>query len=604
VLRFIALISDSSEPAAHAGAQLTSALAAASGWLRIQLGPRAAVFYKNERGEPGEIQLLPGQGGVILGWLFEKPDAGQAVARRVELDQQRSIAIVASAGRTLIDRYWGRYVAYLHDPESRSTYVLRDPTGHVPCFRCTFRGVSLYFSHIEDCLGLGLPKLSINWRFVAAYLCNWRLHNHDTGLEQVAEVPPGECVEHRFDGSSRSQLYWNPVEISRSQPLESFDAAVEELRHTTRACIWAWASCYPGILHSLSGGLDSSIVLSCLRTAPSRPSVTCVHHFHEVSTDTDERSFARSAASHFDCELIEHRLDTASARLDALAEVSKCPRPAVYHYSVQQAGFENELALQAGASGIFKGIGGDQVFCQGIGPVAVSDHLHSRALLSAWRLAKHVAYAERTSVWSVFRSACARGLLRRRWNPLSEMGRYRHLVRSEIVAGVRGEERWIHPWLRSDEDVPEGKLQHIDSMIEPFDYYDPLHRLVAAERVHPLFSQPLMEVCIRTPTYHMAAGGMDRAVARRAFAQDLPRAIISRQGKAGLDSYVQRLLQGNLPYIRALLLDGHLVQQQLLDRQKVEAALASPRPRMGPELAELFVYHLSTEAWARSWSAS
>jgi asparagine synthase (glutamine-hydrolysing) len=101
----------------------------------------------------------------------------------------------------------------------------------------------------------------------------------------------------------------------------------------------------------------------------------------------------------------------------------------------------------------------------------------------------------------------------------------------------------------------------------------------------------------------MSAQGTDRAVARQAFAADLPRGIVARQGKAGLDSYLQQLLQGNLQFLRSLLLDGELVRQRLLDRHKVEAALASPRPQLRRELAELFVYHLSTEAWINSWAA-
>ncbi|HEY0685879.1 MAG TPA: asparagine synthase-related protein [Steroidobacter sp.] len=603
MLRFIALVCDGSESAAQASGRLTSKLSALAGWRSVHIGPRAVVFYKSERDDRGEIHLLPDQSGVILGRLFQKPDVTHHVARRVELDQQRAAAIVASGGRALIDRYWGRYVAFLHEPESRSTYVLRDPTGHLPCFRYTIQGVNIYFSN-ADCLDLGLPRFSINWSFVAAYLCNWRLQNRETGLDEVAEVAPGECVEHHFGGATRSLLYWNPVEISRSQPFESFDAAVQELRGTTRACIWAWASCYPGIVHSLSGGLDSSIVLSCLRTAPSQPSITCLHYFHDAATDTDERRFARAAASHLDCKLIERQLDASSVKLEALSGVAKCPRPAVYQYSVQQGSFENELAVRTGASAVFKGIGGDQVFFQGQGELAVSDYLYSRALLSAWRLSGHVARAERTSVWSVLKSGWARGLLRRPCDPLAHMGRPQPLVRPEVVAAVRGNERWIHPWLRSIDGVPEGKLQHVGAMSHPFAYYDPLQRLVAAERVHPLFSQPVMEVCLRTPTYFMAAGGRDRAVARQAFAQDLPKSIVARRGKAGLDSYLHRVGERNLQYIKAMLLDGHLVKQQLLDRRRVEAALTAPRSRMREELNELLVYHLSTEAWINSWSAA
>jgi len=601
VLRYIAFVCDGSEVGEQTVRQLSSKLAACPEWRNTRLGLRAAVFYQAATDD--EVQLFPAQDGLVLGRVFKQPDANGNAPERIELDADLAIAIVRSAGRVLTDRYWGRYVALLQDSALRSTYVMRDPTGHLPCFRFAMPGVSIYFSDIADVLALGVGKFSINWRFVAAYLCNWRLQNHETGLAEVAEVQPGECMEHRVDGSSKTRLYWNPVEISRARPIQSFDTAVDELRRTTQACIWAWASCYPRVVHSLSGGLDSSIVLSCLHTAPSRPAITCVHYFHDSTTDADERAFARSAASHFNRELVERKLDASQVRLDAMLNVSKFPRPAVYQYSVQHAGFENDLALRSGASAIFKGVGGDQVFCQGEGMLAVADYVHARAFRSAWQLSTHVARAERTSVWSVLKAGLARGLLRRRWNPLEEVGRHQRLVRADVVASVRGDRRWIHPWLQSADAVAEGKLKHIETMLVPFDYYDPLHHLVAAERVHPLFSQPVMEACLRIPTYFMSAEGTDRAVARRAFAADLPRGIVARQGKAGFDSYLQQLLQGNLQFLRSLLLDGELVRQQLLDRHKVEAALASPRPQLRRELAELFVYHLSTEAWINSWAA-
>ena len=68
------------------------------------------------------------------------------------------------------------------------------------------------------------------------------------------------------------------------------DEAVVSLRETTVGCEHAWASCYDGIVHNLSGGLDSSIVLSCLKSAPSRPRVTCLNYFTTGPNEDERRS--------------------------------------------------------------------------------------------------------------------------------------------------------------------------------------------------------------------------------------------------------------------------------------------------------------------------
>jgi hypothetical protein len=52
------------------------------------------------------------------------------------------------------------------------------------------------------------------------------------------------------------------------------------------------------------------------------------------------------------------------------------------------------------------------------------------------------------------------------------------------------------------------------------------------------------------------------------------------------------------------MLDGILVKEGLLDRRRVETVLADRHSVVGPEAAELVAFHLSTEAWLRSWIAS
>src|SRR5262249_43983221 len=150
---------------------------------------------------------------------------------------------------------------------------------------------------------------------------------------EVSEVQFGERV--RFQGSSvHRSLEWNPLAIAQTDPIEDPGAAVAELRHTTRACVHAWASCYAGILHNLSGGLDSSIVLSCLKDAPSHPNITCLHYFG-TGPDEDERKYARMMAGRVNVELIEHQLDVKETRLEELLKLRWSSRPWFYLYELE-----------------------------------------------------------------------------------------------------------------------------------------------------------------------------------------------------------------------------------------------------------------------------
>jgi asparagine synthase (glutamine-hydrolysing) len=152
--------------------------------------------------------------------------------------------------------------------------------------------------------------------------------------------------------------------------------------------------------------------------------------------------------------------------------------------------------------------------------------------------------------------------------------------------------------------VAPGKLWQIFSISNHADFYDPLALPNAPERVAPLMSQPLMETCLRIPTYILNTGGRDRAIARRAFEQELPREIFSRRTKGLIDSFLMQMLKDNLTFVRELMLDGLLVKEGLLDRRRVEAVLEDRHSMVGPEATALVAYHLSTEAWLRSWIAS
>jgi asparagine synthase (glutamine-hydrolysing) len=152
-------------------------------------------------------------------------------------------------------------------------------------------------------------------------------------------------------------------------------------------------------------------------------------------------------------------------------------------------------------------------------------------------------------------------------------------------------------------DLPIGKFRQVQELINPCSYYDPYLREAAPEAVSPLLSQPLVELCLALPTWSLTQGGRGRALARRAFAHDIPREIAMRQSKGGMDEHVATVLRRNLPLARSLLLDGQLVANGFLDRTKVEAALAGRLSTQGEYLGEIHDC-IAIEAWLRQIAVS
>jgi asparagine synthase (glutamine-hydrolysing) len=97
------------------------------------------------------------------------------------------------------------------------------------------------------------------------------------------------------------------------------------------------------------------------------------------------------------------------------------------------------------------------------------------------------------------------------------------------------------------------------------------------------------------------SGGNNRAVARQAFADVLPSAIIDRRGKGSPDSFVIEIFEANRGALQALLEDGLLASHGLLDSDRVRAVLADTAPVRGSAYGRVMQL-ADVEAWARSWT--
>jgi len=544
-------------------------------------------------------ELAEGE-GVVLGNLFARSQQGVSTAAPPTLGAADSRAILDTNGRHLIESFWGRYVAFLHDAAAGAAWVVRDPSGGLPCYLARCRGVDVYFSRIGDVLELLDAPLTVNWPYLIAAVSFLRQHSPGTALREVTQVLAGECVEIRA-GAARRFFYWDPLQIANGEAIENPDEAAAAMRRCVRDVIHAWASRYPHMLLSLSGGLDSSIVLACLKDAPSQPRVTCFHDYPQ-GADLDERAFARAAAAKAGLDLIE-RPREPSFGLQPLLTIERTPEPANYPYFLEHGRLDAQLAAEHGAAAVIIGYGGDQLFYQERAEWSPGDFLHRRGPRPGLlRVALDAAQMDQISVWRVLRETASSYLLHQRWSPLQEAGRMRPLLVPAVIREARRSVGFLHPLLRHPRGAPSGKLWHAHQISQPFDFYDPLGREGEAERIAPLCSQPLMELCLRIPTYVLTHGGWDRAMARRAFYYDLPPEIRSRRHKGGIEEQLRLTLEHNREFLRELLLDGALVREGIIDRARLAEVLSGRATRIAAGAGELLEY-AGIEAWLGRWGA-
>jgi asparagine synthase (glutamine-hydrolysing) len=599
MFRYLALAWDNSVPSTAAlTRRLTLNLQASSHWQPAFLRPGLHVLVTGTSKGVNEVYPLHDGQGAVLGKLFRRHDLTRSSSTQVQLDARNSDAIVSSGGRALVRDYWGRYISFLPGA-SGGFQVLRDPSGTLPCFLMRTQGVTIVFSWLEDVLDLA-PDISlptVNADALTAQLVFGEQGGRETALQGISQVLPGEVVP-LGDKLAAGTLLWSAIEHAHLAPIEDVAEAAETLRQTVRASSQAWANCYDNILFRLSGGVDSSILLSCLAQGQTPAQVTCVN-YHSKGVDSDERGYARLAAAKAQRELIE-RERVAHFRLETILRAAPMPTPASHVGRMGSTQMDAELAAALAARTLFTGGGGDQLLFEFRHCWPAADYLRLRGLDRGFpAAAMNAARLGQVSVWRAIRLALAdrvHGTSAAKVSP-----RFPNLFTEAAMARAAQGSRFLHPALHSDTGLPIGKRTQARQLMYPISYYDPFEREAAPEMVNPLLSQPLVELCLRIPTYVLTHGGRGRGLARRAFAGDLPPEVTNRRAKGGMEEHILAVLLDNREFTKGLLLDGELVRRGLIARERTEALMNSDATTLAGRSGEIHNC-LALEAWLRHWS--
>ena len=260
-------------------------------------------------------------------------------------------------GSAVVDRLRGMFAFAIHDQRTPQFLLARDHLGIKPIYTAETPTAFVFASELKTLFASGLISRDVSAAGLVGYLLTGSVPNPLTLYAQVHALPPSTYLQAALPLTAPLQpvTYWSlPTTLGA---VTALDEAVEQTRALLAEAVRIRLVSDVPLGAFLSGGLDSSAVVACMRQATTGTIRTCSMIFAEA--EYSEAPYARAMAEHVGAEHFE-RVITA----DDLAKEFDNILYALDQPSVDGVNtyFVSQTARQAGLTVALSGLGGDELF--------------------------------------------------------------------------------------------------------------------------------------------------------------------------------------------------------------------------------------------------
>jgi asparagine synthase (glutamine-hydrolysing) len=532
------------------------------------------------------------------GELYNYPEHRERLEKkgyrfRSQTDTEVVIALYETMGLDFLKELNGIFAFALWDARNRRMLLVRDHAGIKPLY---YRadGRKLYFaSEIKSLLAIPDAPRELHVPSVPDYLTFLWVPGENTLLAGVKKVEPGHYLLWQ-DGRIQTKPWFN-LEYEPDESV-SEDEWVEQVHDTfMRTTRRQMVSDVP-LGAFLSGGLDSSAIVTCMRQAfPEREINTYTVRFDRGDMareqGVDDYPYAKRVANELNL-----RLKSVELKPDVISLLPKM----VYHLDEPDADpavfpsyLISKLARQDGTKVLLSGTGGDEVF------FGYRSH-------QAYRLYDRYRWAANFPMPGLLRAAG--GISSSLWGAQSRTARRISKFRRGLT--LTGLERhlevsvWSNAELRADLFSPavldsvadsagsqcmrryydlfsgRGEInRHSHMLIQTFLaahnflYTDKSSMAAGVEARVPFMDVELMQLCARIPERYKLNGNVTKWVLKKSMERYLPKDLIHRS-KTGFGAPLRKWVQEDLhDVIQHLLGPGQLEARGLFEPKQVQRVL-------------------------------
>jgi len=478
---------------------------------------------------------------------------------RTKTDTEVLLHALIRWGPAALPRLVGMFAFALLDTHERRLLLARDFFGIKPLLYARSSTGFAFASEIPPLLEVPGVSRQVHPQRLFDYLrFGTTDHGDATLFRDIRQLPPGHCLELREDRAWKGEPtpYWK---LDRSQPLDlSFDEAATKTRELFLDNIRLHLRSDVPVGAALSGGIDSSAIVACMRQVEPSLELHAFSYVAEQAELSEERwidlAAERSGA-------ILHKVRPAAedlvADLDRLIRVQGEPFGSTSIYAqhrVFRAAREQKIPVMLDGQGADEMLGGYRFY----NVTRLASLLRRGKLIEATGFLRNAGGLSGAGGRMRF---AAQAIARILPGPLRSVGM--SLVGRELMPN------WLSAeWFRQ-RGVVEGKvgsrtprslLEHLEqSLFETnlpmlLRYEDRNSMAYSIESRVPFLTPDLATFLLRLPeSYLIARNGTSKHVFREAMRGLVPDAILDRRDKIGFVTPEQQWLRQLQPWVEATL---------------------------------------------------
>ncbi len=506
-------------------------------------------------------EVWDNENSVIIGRIFDK--ATKASFQKKDFKNLSSLN-----KKEILEKIWGKYVYIQANTKGTCFDIIIDSTGQLPLFYYIFpNGNILFSSDIEILFKALSQKPEYNWTYLCSYLMYSNSSAVQTPFQNIFELPPACSLKITKD-ERKTAPFWNPLNSYKKQEIQEKGAA-NVLQDTLKP----WIEPYKNICVSLSGGLDSSSLVYCLKDIVRKDqTLKALNYFHSSVKSSNEVAHARQVCKETDIELIE--LDASDSlpfdtpRNKQLVRPNK-PFPGLI--SLKWLENISDRIPNTASCTFLSGHGSDHIFMRPPSKKSVSDYILEKGLKGSKGQLNNITQFYRDSLFPILKE----NVIGLGSYTLSQRQKKRHSKNTQdkipywITQTLRQKisSDFVHPIYGSlSKKILPGKYTQIDALYEGL---ASIH--MEMDRVNPIYYpflyEPIVEFALSFPTYELFHKGHDRYPLRQSISERFKTETVWRRDKSQTTGIIQLGVKKNLEKILGICLEGYFVKQGLVDKE-------------------------------------